>query len=136
MADIEHKELPDELLHEPKGASTASAGTVYIADGAGSGSFGLLPISSLNITVENIANVASSSIPNTLELDGATLTGLADGTLANVTDTVINKNFAEVYRIYNNQKEINEEVKENINNCVSKINEIITALKSWGFADE
>ena len=36
---IEHKEIPDGKRHEPKGASTASAGTVYVSDGAGSGSW-------------------------------------------------------------------------------------------------
>jgi hypothetical protein len=35
----EHKSLPDAELHEPKGASTASSGMVYIADGLGSGSW-------------------------------------------------------------------------------------------------
>lgn len=35
----EHKTLPDAELHEPKGAATAVAGTVYISDGAGSGSW-------------------------------------------------------------------------------------------------
>ena len=35
----EHKDLPDAQLHEPKGAASASAGQVYISDGAGSGSW-------------------------------------------------------------------------------------------------
>lgn len=55
MADVEHSQLPDDLLHEPKGASTASAGTVYVADGAGSGSFEKLPTSSLNMTLEAVS---------------------------------------------------------------------------------
>ncbi len=54
MADVEHSQLPDELLHEPKGASTAAAGTVYVADGAGSGSFTKLPVNSLDMTVESV----------------------------------------------------------------------------------
>lgn len=33
----EHNTLTDPNLHEPKGASTASEGMVYVADGAGSG---------------------------------------------------------------------------------------------------
>lgn len=36
---IEHKNITDAERHEPKGASTASNGTVYIADGAGSGAW-------------------------------------------------------------------------------------------------
>lgn len=34
---IEHRNIPDAQLHEPKGVAGASAGTVYIADGLGSG---------------------------------------------------------------------------------------------------
>ena len=37
MAEIEHKNLPDSELHEPKGVSSAVAGSVYVADGSGSG---------------------------------------------------------------------------------------------------
>lgn len=39
MANIEHKNLTDPEIHEPKGASTATAGQVYVADGAASGSW-------------------------------------------------------------------------------------------------
>lgn len=61
MADVEHSQLPDELLHEPKGASTAAAGTVYVADGAGSGSFTKLPTTSLDITLVSVAPIATTS---------------------------------------------------------------------------
>jgi hypothetical protein len=37
LANINHNSLTDPFLHEPKGASTALAGQVYIANGAGSG---------------------------------------------------------------------------------------------------
>jgi hypothetical protein len=40
MANLNHSTLTDPKIHEPKGASTATAGYVYIADGAGSGSWG------------------------------------------------------------------------------------------------
>ena len=39
MANVNHSSLTDPYLHEPKGASTATAGEVYIANGAGSGSW-------------------------------------------------------------------------------------------------
>ena len=58
MADVEHSQLPDELLHEPKGASTAAAGTVYVADGAGSGSFSKLPTTSLDMSLVSVAPIA------------------------------------------------------------------------------
>jgi len=37
VADVEHKNIPDANRHEPKGVSTAASGTVYVADGSGSG---------------------------------------------------------------------------------------------------
>lgn len=36
---IQHKLIPDAERHEPIGASTATAGTVYVSDGTGSGSW-------------------------------------------------------------------------------------------------
>lgn len=36
---IEHANITDPNLHEPVGASTATAGQVYVADGAGSGNW-------------------------------------------------------------------------------------------------
>lgn len=38
---IQHRDIPDAQLHEPKGVSTASSGQVYTSDGAGSGSWQL-----------------------------------------------------------------------------------------------
>lgn len=39
MANVNHSALTDPYLHEPKGASTASSGDVYIANGSGSGAW-------------------------------------------------------------------------------------------------
>lgn len=39
MGEIEHKDLSDPYLHEPKGIKTATADTVYVANGSGSGVF-------------------------------------------------------------------------------------------------
>lgn len=36
---IEHRLITDPEIHEPKGASTAAAGTIYVADGLGSGTW-------------------------------------------------------------------------------------------------
>lgn len=45
MADIQHKDIAEGALHEPKGVSTAVSGTTYVADGVGSGSWTLPKIS-------------------------------------------------------------------------------------------
>lgn len=36
---VNHADMPDADRHEPKGASTATSGTVYVSDGAGSGAW-------------------------------------------------------------------------------------------------
>jgi hypothetical protein len=142
---IEHSELPDELLHEPKGASTAAAGTVYIADGAGSGSFTKLPTSSLDITAANIIDITPSSIDETVALDGAALAQVADGTLTDIQAFVgvpqeitskINENAAELLRLYNNQATINQQVSNSIAILESKLNEVIVALKGVGIVND
>lgn len=43
MADLDHADLPEELLHEPKGASTASFNTWCRANGDGTTTFTALP---------------------------------------------------------------------------------------------
>jgi hypothetical protein len=44
MATIEHKNISDAELHEPKGVASALEGTVYVADGDGSGAWGSPPV--------------------------------------------------------------------------------------------
>jgi len=39
MANVNHSTLSDPYLHEPKGASTALAGQIYVANGSGSGNW-------------------------------------------------------------------------------------------------
>lgn len=50
----EHSTLTGADLHEPKGVETASAGTVYVSDGAGSGTWILLPATSLGASNFNV----------------------------------------------------------------------------------
>lgn len=141
QGDIEHSELPDNLLHEPKGASTAVAGTVYVADGAGSGSFKKLPTTSLNITVPSVPVISHTDISGTSSLDGSTLSQAADGSLTDIPSLVnipqtltnkINENAAELFRLYNNQKQINQQVSTSLMNLENKLNAVINALKGIG----
>lgn len=139
--DIEHSELPDNLLHEPKGASTAAAGTVYIADGAGSGSFEKLPTTSLDITIPTVTTATHTAVDSTVDLDGSTLSQAADGSLTDIPSLVnipqtltnkINENAAELLRLYNNQKQINQQVSASLTNLENKLNTVIDALKGIG----
>lgn len=45
---VAHSALTGSNLHEPKGVASAASGTVYVADGAGSGTWATLTTSSLN----------------------------------------------------------------------------------------
>jgi hypothetical protein len=44
---IEHSNISDPNLHEPKGVSTAASDTLYVGNGAGSGDWKKLPITAL-----------------------------------------------------------------------------------------
>lgn len=56
MATVQHSTLSSSELHEPKGAATADANTVYVADGAGSGNWLQAPTGFLNYT-DNVTGV-------------------------------------------------------------------------------
>jgi len=63
VATIQHASIPDGQIHEPKGISTATAGQLYIANGAGSGAWS---------TLESDAFIDGVSIPDTkaINLEG------------------------------------------------------------------
>ena len=145
QGDIEHSELPDNLLHEPKGASTAVAGTVYVADGAGSGSFIKLPTTSLDITSVSIYDITPSSIASTVDMNGESLSQVADGTLTDIQAFVgipqeitskINENASELLRFYKNQSQINQQVSNSVAILENKLNEVISALRGVGIVND
>lgn len=51
---IAHKNLTDPQLHEPKGISAANEGTVYVANGTGSGVWQALPFSALDYSKQSV----------------------------------------------------------------------------------
>ena len=71
MANVAHASLTGSELHEPKGADTAALGTVYVANGAGSGSWNSIGTSAFT---GMIADFAAPVAPiGWLELDGSTI---------------------------------------------------------------
>lgn len=146
MAKIQHADLPDQYLHEPKGASTAVAGTVYVASGDGSGSFSKLPVSSLDFTGQQVPEITLTTIPTPVSETGTGLLQTADGTMSDVsyvtqvpvtTINEINKNFKELYTIYEKDVEIHSAVKSDVEALAAKVNSLITALATIGLiADE
>lgn len=55
-----HAELTGAELHEPKGADTASANTVYVADGTGSGVW--KKVGSNNLDTDDLDYVTSADL--------------------------------------------------------------------------
>jgi hypothetical protein len=69
MADIQHSVITDPHIHEPKGASTASNGTVYVANGAGSGTWKVIEIA--NLDYDALLAAIQSDVDNgDLDLNG------------------------------------------------------------------
>jgi len=72
MANVAHSTLTGADLHEPKGISTAGVNTVYVANGAGSGTWSSSGV--LLGTTGQIADFATPSVPvGWLECDGSTV---------------------------------------------------------------
>lgn len=69
MANVAHSTLTGSELHEPKGADTAALGTVYVADGAGSGSWNSIGTSAFTGMIADFA--APFAPTGWLELDGS-----------------------------------------------------------------
>ena len=78
MADIEHSDIADPNIHEPKGVATADADSVYQADGTGSGDW-KLPIKKYSITISPAQVAANTTAEQTFTCTGLVLS----------TDTVI-----------------------------------------------
>lgn len=100
-----HATLTDPELHEPKGASTASANTVYRANGSGGGSWGLIGAASVNTlsvfnlnkillsaSMEDIGTVATVYIPVPYKADVTAVTATLQAAItgANTTLTISN----------------------------------------------
>lgn len=138
---VQHSELPDNLLHEPKGASTASINTVYVADGAGKGEFKQIDLGIVGFTRGDVDNLVPTDISDSIVINGSGLLQIANGTMTDLpyNDVLsvmevdnINKNFRELYEHTENTNTIITELEQSITNLNNKINELITALKTSG----
>lgn len=145
IGDIQHSELPDNLLHEPKGASTASANTAYIADGEGSGSFMKVPVAALDMTIPSVADVEPTTITPTVVVNHSSLSQTPLNFLSDVEafsgipqqiTQKINYNAAQFAAIYDNQVQINNNIRSAISNLETKLNQLIDSLKGIGLLDD
>lgn len=89
---IEHVNISDPEIHEPKGFATANAGDVYMSDGAGSGTLvdtselirmGVYNYDDLG-TVSSPIAIAVSTTPTKLTNDGAGALTILGGALSDV----------------------------------------------------
>lgn len=85
MAQVQHSALTDPNLHEPKGASTASVGTVYVSNGSGSGTWTTPP--SANAPTAQIAMFPLASVAGWLICNGAAVSRTTYADLFNLLVT-------------------------------------------------
>ena len=81
--DVEHKDIQDPQIHEPKGVLAASDREVYIADGLGSGNWELSP-PGIGTATDGQVFIADGAGSGTWESAGGDLHGQMDA-VANAT---------------------------------------------------
>lgn len=138
---VQHSELTGALCHEPKGADTAAANTVYIADGSGSGSFQQVPLSIIDFTKTTVADITPTAIDDAVVIDGTNLTQITDEEMADVPysagltvpgTNALNKNLRELYKYTVNANTRIAEINTAITNLNNKLNALLAALRSAG----
>lgn len=91
MANVNHSSLTDPYLHEPKGVASATNGQVYVADGAGSGSW-TAPKDVYTTVIADVSTAEVVYIPIPHGGSVAKVTTVLEGaiTIADATVTVKN----------------------------------------------
>ena len=92
MAAIQHKDIAEADLHEPKGVSTAALGEIYVADGAGSGAWS--PIASYSCmkgaSAGNTTGILTTFLPINEASIGGTITWTTNSKSADITHDLTN----------------------------------------------
>lgn len=130
---IAHKNLTDPQLHEPKGASTASANQVPFADGEGGTSWNYITPDKLVITTENIEEASESGGTSITKLNTSGLPGTASDSMSTAVNfTGVNQN------VLNDSSKINTLIDEiaSLNSryaaLATSYNSLLDALKNLG----
>jgi hypothetical protein len=87
MAIIQHVDITDPQVHEPKGASTATVDAVYLSDGAGSGAWEY-PDYTLEVDVENISVAGSAWVVAPYAGNIIKMYSVIDGSITVANNTV------------------------------------------------
>lgn len=95
---IAHKNLTDPQLHEPKGIAAANEGSVYFADGNGSGEWKVPEFSDIEYTAPYTYNVPSlHPVQSIWNVNYNVMSPVTDGTVADAGDWAqCNKNVKQV----------------------------------------
>lgn len=97
MANVNHSTLTDPYLHEPKGVASASSGDVYVANGAGSGSWTaketLIELS-LEGYLEDVSAVETVHVPMPFAGTVSKVLTVLEGSIGSADSTVTVKNSA------------------------------------------
>jgi len=97
---MEHKDIADAQRHEAKGASTAAAGQVLVANGDGTTSFEFLETGGYEFVISNYSTAASqnpSAVDTPLQVEFGALATSTDASIA--TDGTITFNTAGKYMV-------------------------------------
>jgi hypothetical protein len=63
MTTVQHKDIPNAQLHEPKGVNSASVDTGYVADGSGSGTWKAVPYKyALTVRLADLSTASSAYV--------------------------------------------------------------------------
>lgn len=82
---VEHVDITDPYVHEPKGAAAANSGEIYVADGAGSGTwtnkkaFSVLPNYGAMATLANATGTAMATANTYYQIAGTYTAGTLNG---------------------------------------------------------
>jgi hypothetical protein len=97
MADVQHASLTDPYLHEPKGAASANAGEVYVADGAGSGDWSARQYT-INTFIADVSSSETVYVPIPYSGTVVKVVSVLEGaiTVADATVTVSNSSAASM----------------------------------------
>ena len=137
MAGIAHKDLTDPQIHEPKGASEATAGSTIFADGIGGTLWKTIEPSDLDYTREVVEEVNVSTVSDGSTISTAGMSATIDGTIADAANfTMTNKNVKELATKYNDLVDKFNSLLDEHQGLIASVNALITALKTEGLIHE
>ena len=90
-----HSALTDPNLHEPKGASTATSGSVYTSNGAGSGTW-VAPPYTVSVTIPDISTASTIYVPIPFAGTVTKVVGVLPGAITSADAVLTIKNASAV----------------------------------------